>query len=487
MSDISEIQTSKPIQPAAPVRPVKESAAKTDFNIREGETYNAKIKGLHDGAALAAINDKILISLSGLSLKTGDNILLKFIKREADGKLIFEPAGEAGTEGLEALERSLADILKTAGADSKLPYTKNILESFLKFGFRLDGRAIEKAAGGLNAFIDGREAAGEGFSNEPEIIKSLRVDGRTNAAEKNFEKSQYSPERLFDAAALLGHSGIKINEESLKLAAMLLEKLKTGADLKILFSMNEMELSETLETVLRMFEGKHNNKAAQAAGRIISLLKTNQAGETGGLKIINALARFCAGDVKSIENGMAVLKDFMTIAGELEKTARLNSDKTLSQINFLPEAKLLETISTALENRAMLEFYSALTGTEFFKIPIKYEDEYNEAFCRASREEGKITSIDIYLNMSKLNDVRINVKKKETAAGIYIFVKNIKIKEFLKKKYSEYKPLIDSAMKSNYYFNIVIGRKIDFTLPFIKYDGESENAAASISRIDLNA
>ena len=439
-------------------------ASRHEFSPREGQVYTAKVKGFAEGAALVSINDRFLFSLSDLAVKTGESILLKLIRRDADGKLIFKLAAgdNAAGRSLEASPKSAADILKSIGVDAKIPYSQNVLQSCLNFGLRLDAHSIKRLSFALNKIFE--SAAGlpppDGTQITPKLEGGALPQVKTDAA--GFPASLLKPgadiQLLSDAAVLLNRSGIASGPASLKLAAALLEKLRGGIDFNGLLSSRHSLLTEELAGVFAQLEGL-NKKAASAGARLLGYLKSADSpsgSSAAGLKIMAAFSRIAAGRGAPFEDKSAsALKDLFTLFGELDKAGVFN--------------QLRENIFSLLENRALIELYSALSGSELFKIPIDYEGESGEALCEIEKEDGRVAAIDIYLTLSKLDTLRINVKKKKNAAGIYIFVKNAAIKNYINEKYAENKELIDSAMKSQYYFTVVVGKKIDFMPPLIKY------------------
>jgi hypothetical protein len=467
VSSVSSVSSIKPVEAAG--------AAPQDFLPREGQVYTAKVKGFAEGAALVSINDRFLLSLSDLAVKSGESILLKLIRRDADGKLIFKlvTGDNAAGRSLEASPKSAADILKSIGVDAKIPYSQNVLKSHLNFGLRLDARSIERSSSSLNKALE--KAAGR--PGDPQVTPELK-DGalpqvKTAAAEgaSALLKPGADIQLLSDAAVLLNKSGITFGPASLKLAAALLEKLRGGLDFNGLLSSRHSLLTEELAAVLPQLESL-NKKAALAGARLLGYLKSSDApGGAGasGLKIMAAFSRLAAeGGVPSENKSASALKDLFTLFGELDKAAR-GGDTADGSFKSGVFNQLRENIFSLLENRALIELYSALSGSELFKIPIDYEGESGEALCEIEKEDGRVAAVDIYLTLSKLDTVRINVKKKKKAAGIYIFVKNTAIKNYINAKYAENKELIDSAMKSRYYFTVVVGKKIDFMPPIIKY------------------
>ncbi len=464
---ISKVSSIKPVEPAG--------ASPQEFSPREGQVYTARVKGFVDGTALVSINDRFLLSLSDLAVKTGESVLLELIKREADGKLIFKMAtgDNAAGRSLEASSKGVADILKTIGVDAKIPYSQNVLESHLNFGLRLDARSIERAASALNKFLESFAADSPGDPSAPAglqedaspQIKSQAAGG----AAASLLKPGVDIQMLSDAVVLLNKSNISFGPASLQLAASLLEKLRGGLDFNSLFSSRHSLLASELAAVLPQLEGL-NKKAALTAARLLGYLKSSDASGTGaaGLKITTAFSRLVSeGAIPSENKSVSALKDLFTLIGELDKTGR-GGDNADNSFKSVALNQLRENIFALLENRALIELYSVISGSELFKIPIDYEGENGEALCEIEREDGRVSAVDIYLTLSKLDTIRINVKKKETAAGIYIFVKNKAIKDYINSKYAENKELLDSAMKSQYYFTVVVGEKIDFMPPIIR-------------------
>ena len=464
---ISNVSSIKPVEPSG--------ASPQEFSPREGQVYTAKVKGFIDGTALVSINDLFLLSLSDLAVKPGESILLELIKREADGKLIFKmvTGDNAAGRSLEVSPKGAADILKNIGVDAKIPYSQNILESHLNLGLRLDARSIERAASALNKFM---ESTAAGRPDDPSAAAGLQ-DGASpqiknqaaGGAAASLLKSGTDIQILSDAIVLLNKSDISFGPASIKLAASLVEKLRGGLDFNGLFSSRHSLLASELAAVLPQLESL-NKKAALAAGRLLGYLKFSNASGAGaaGLKIMTAFSRLTSeGAVPSENKSVSALKDLFTLIGELDKTGR-GGDNVDNSSKSGALNQLRENIFALLENRALIELYSAMSGSELFKIPIDYEGENGEALCEIEREDGRVSAVDIYLTLSKLDTVRINVKKKENAAGIYIFVKNKAIKDYINVKYSENKELLDSAMKSQYYFTVVVGKKIDFMPPIIR-------------------
>ncbi len=479
------------ISSVSSIKPVESSGASPqEFTPREGQVYTAKVKGFMEGTALVAINDRFLLSLSDLTLKSGESILLKLIKREADGKLIFKlvTGDNAAGRSLEALPKGAADILKNIGVDAKIPYSQTVLESRLNFGLRLDARSIEREASSLNKFLESFTAGRSGEQSTPAGLQEGALPQIKNqaagGAAASLLKSGADIQMLSDAVVLLNKSGIAFGPAAIKLAASLLEKLRGGIDFNDLFSSRNSLLADEIAAVIPQLESL-NKKAALAAGRLLGYMKNSvpSGAADAGLKIASAFSRLAFESAVSAENkSLPALKDLFTLIGELDKMrgGADNADSSSKQAAF---NQLRENIFALLENRALIELYSAMSGSELFKIPIDYEGENGEALCEIEREDGRVSAVDIYLTLSKLDTVRINVKKKENAAGIYIFVKTKAIKDYINAKYSENKELLDSAMKSRYYFTVVVGKKIDFMPPIIKY----HKSAAACPTLDISA
>lgn len=439
--------------------------SRREFSPREGQVYSARVKGFSEGAALVSIDNRYLLSLSDLAVKTGEQILLKLVGRGADGKFIFKLADSPAGPQISARERSAADILKSVGADAKNPQAAAVLESHLKFGLRLDARSIDGAAAALNRALNSSAGA-----------EAQRTAGGTDSAAP-LQTAKTGVQTLADAATLLTKSNIPVNQESLKLASALIETLRgQSLDFNRVFSTPRSALAAALAGIIPVLEigGK---RAAYSAKRILGAVTAFRSFENGALRLLEALAAARPEGSERAEGAMkksaAFVKESLALIAELEKFSGGGAVKNPGEF-----AAARENIINMLESRAIIELYSAISGGELFKFPFNYEDEEHEALCALEKEDGRVVAVDMYLTLSRLDSVRVNIKKKQSAAGIYIFVKNAEIKRYIESKYSESKPVIDSAINSPYYFTVVVGKKIDFLPPVLKYSGGGDIMSA---------
>ncbi len=419
------------------------------FAPREGQVYAAVVKGFSDGAALVSINNRFLLSLADISLKVGEQVSLKLLRREADGKLVFKLADSSADAVFTARERSAADILKSVGANFKNPQAENILDSFLKFGMKLDARSIDRAASSLAKAVAAVQAPPVSGSQPAAAVQDIEI--------------------LADGAALLTKSNIALTAESLKLATALVNVLRTqNINYDRLFSSPATALASGLADIAADPDNK-NKKAASAARRIAGIINSRSSEKPG---VINYLSEFFRFSVSERQQEVSppkknLLKDLITLAGELEKKSASERPETDAPAGRYE--RVAESVASLIENRALIELYSAIAGNELFKMPFGYEGEDHEALCSVEKENGRVIALDMYLTLSKLGPLRINVKKKDSAAGFYIFVESAAIKEYINEKYLQNKDFIDSALGGGYYFTVVVGKKIDFLPPFFKY------------------
>ncbi len=448
--------------------------ARREFLPREGQVYSARVKGFSEGAALVSIDNRYLLSLSDLAVKAGDLILLKLVGRGADGKFIFKLADSPAGNQFSARERSAADILKSIGADAKNPQAAAVLESHLKFGLRLDARSIDGAAAALNRSLN--SAAG---AEAPKDAGGVSAGAEGAAAEpaNPIPSVKAGVQTLADAATLLTKSNIAVNQESLKLAAALIETLRgQSLDFNRVFSSPRSSLAAALARIIPELESG-SKRAAYTAKRVLGAVTAFRSFDNGHARLLEALAGLGPEGAEKAAGAMkksaAFVKEALSLIGELDKFSAGGAAANTGEF-----AAARENIMAMLESRAMTELYSAISGGELFKLPFNYEDEEHEALCAVEKEDGRVVAVDMYLTLSRLDSVRVNIKKKESAAGIYIFVKDSAIKRYIENKYSENKEMIDSAIKSPYYFTVVVGKRIDFLPPVLKYSGGGDIVTA---------
>lgn len=445
---MSEINVAK-VNNVSPVLPAGSGpgGGAQEFVPREGQVYAAVVKGFSEGAALVSINNRFLLSLADISLKIGEQVSLKLLRREADGKLVFKLADSAADAVFTARERSAADILKSVGANLKNPQAENVLDSYLKFGMKLEARSIDRAASSLAKVISAAQSA--------------PASGSQPAAQ--------DIEILADGAALLTRSNIPVTAESLKLAASLINSLRSqNINYNRLFSSSHPFLASGLADIAAEQDQK-NKKAASAARRVAGIISSRTAEKSGLINYLSEFFRVSPSD-RPQEISLpkkTLLKDLITLAGELEKRNAAEPPETKATAG--PYERAAESAASLIENRALIELYSAIAGNELFKMPFGYDGEEHEALCAVEKEDGRVIALDMYLTLSKLGPLRVNVKKKDSAAGFYIFVETAAIKEYMNEKYLQNKEFIDSALGGRYYFTLVVGKKIDFLPPFFKY------------------
>lgn len=452
--------------------------ARRDFVPREGQVYSAKVKGFADGAALVSIEGRFLLSLADIALKAGEVINLKLIRRDADGKLIFKLADSPAEGQLTARERTPADILKSIGADAKNPQAAAVLDSHLRFGMKLDAGSIDRIATALDRALSASPEAGaveaESSSARP-AAKPNNSSGAEAGSARPFD-ARRALQALADAATLLSRSGAPVSPDSLKLAASLIEAF-TGpraVNFSRVLSGAHPALAAVLARLAAEFERAGNRAAAASARRAFEKVSASRSFENGALKIFSALAGLQVGQASrgGAEDAPAkaaeLIKDLLAVLGELEKNAPAGLQAQREGPGAFSRADARESLAAAIEGRAMAELYSAISGCELFKLPFTYDGEGHEALCAVESEDGRAAAIDMYLTLSGLGDVRVNIKKKASAAGIYIFVETADIKKFIEEKYAAGREAIDAAMNASYYFSVVVGRRIDFMPPVFK-------------------
>lgn len=447
---MSEINVAK-VNNVSPVLPAGSGpgGGAQAFVPREGQVYAAVVKGFSEGAALVSINNRFLLSLADISLKIGEQVSLKLLRREADGKLVFKLADSPADAVFTARERSAADILKSVGANLKNPQAENVLDSYLKFGMKLEARSIDRAASSLSKALSAAQAGPVSGSQPAPAAQDIEI--------------------LADGAALLTKSNIAVTAESLKLAATLINALRTqNINYNRLFSSPLSALASGLADIAAEPDHK-NKKAASAAKRVAGIISSRTAEKSGLINYLSEFFRFSPSDrpQEISPPKKTLLKDLITLAGELEKRNAAEPQETKSPAG--PYERSLESAASLIENRALIELYSAIAGNELFKMPFGYDGEEHEALCAVEKEDGRVIALDMYLTLSKLGPLRVNVKKKDSAAGFYIFVETAAIKEYMNEKYLQNKEFIDSALGGRYYFTLVVGKKIDFLPPFFKY------------------
>lgn len=475
MTDI--IKNVSPIGNTLPAGTATDSTGK-EFSPREGQVYSARVKGFSEGAALVSIDNRYLLALSDLAVKTGEHILLKLVGRGADGKFIFKLADSPAGTQISAHERSAADILKSVGADPKNPQAAAVLESHLKFGLRLDARSIDGAAAALNRVLN--SAAGAEAQRTAGAAPAQPEGGRTPAGAESatpLPAAKTGVQTLADAATLLTKSNIPVNQESLKLASALIETLRgQSLDFNRVFSSARSSLAMALVRIIPDLENG-GKRAAYSAKRVLGAVTAFRSFENGSVRLLEALAAARPEGAERAGGAMkksgAFVKEALTLIAELDKFSGGGTVKNPGEF-----AAARENIINMLESRAITELYSAISGGELFKFPFNYDDEEHEALCALEKEDSRVVAVDMYLTLSRLDSIRVNIKKKESAAGIYIFVKNAEIRRYIESKYSESKQMIDSAIKSPYYFTVVVGKKIDFLPPVLKYSGGGDIMSA---------
>ncbi|HBC75960.1 MAG: hypothetical protein A2008_09870 [Candidatus Wallbacteria bacterium GWC2_49_35] len=471
------IKNVSPIGNTLPVGTATDSPPR-EFSPREGQVYSARVKGFSEGAALVSIDNRYLLALSDLAVKTGEQILLKLVGRGADGKFIFKLADSPAGTQITARERSAADILKSVGADPKNPQAAAVLESHLKFGLRLDARSIDGAAAALNRVLN--SAAGAEAQRTAGEAPAQPEGGRAPAGAESatpLPAAKTGVQTLADAATLLTKSNIPVNQESLKLASALIETLRgQSLDFNRVFSSARSSLAVALAGIIPDLENG-GKRAAYSAKRVLGAVTAFRSFENGAVRLLEALAAARPEGAEraggAMKKSAAFVKEALTLIAELEKFSGGGIVKNPGEL-----AAVRENIINMLESRAMTELYSAISGGELFKFPFNYDDEEHEALCALEKEDGRVVAVDMYLTLSRLDSIRVNIKKKESAAGIYIFVKNAEIKRYIESKYFESKQMIDSAINSPYYFTVVVGKKIDFLPPVLKYSGGGDIMSA---------
>ena len=419
--------------------------------LNEGQVYKGKVTGFADGAAVISVNDNYIMASKEIGLALGERVSLKFIRHEPDGSLLFKLlTDKKDFTGGGIKDRG--DMLRRMGLESKGAAMKGVLDSFMKFGIALDRSKMEAVASDVSR-----------LSDKPGVA----------AAMKNSH-----PGSLSDISALLRNSGLRPSADSAALGIMLLASLDGfSGDFTKLFSLAPLQFSNELLKLMPDIE-KKNKDLAKTARKIASIF--SKIKKTDGPGLLKDLGRALAEGVRKgpggadTEDGSAdesapALCDIMKFKKFLEKEMESGGGT--------PEAaKLIEGCAKSLENYAMLSLYGELSNRHFTKLPISFDGEEHEALLEFERSEDAIKSVDVYISMTSLGPLRVNLKKDERSLGIYIFVGDDAAKEFLTSAYNEVKKSWNDLFKVPHNFSIVKGAASDFLPGILKHVREKQDA-----------
>jgi len=449
-----------------PIEPVKSSIERHDEGFRdiriepsgreapglhEGQLYRGKVSGFADGGAIISVNDNYVMASKETGLVLDEQVSLKFIRQEADGSLLFKLIPDKKTAGGDGA-KSRSDLLERLGLDSKGETAKGVLDSFMKFGMILDRTKMESVASDVLR-----------LAGKPEVAAAMKNAPATS---------------LSDISALLRNSGLRPSADSASLGIMLLASLDGfSGDFTKLFALAPLQFSNELIKLIPDIE-KKNKELAKTARKIASIF--SKIKKTDGPGLLKDLGRALAEGIRKDPDGRDI-KD----GSEDEKGPAICDiikfkkflEKELEAGGGTPEAaKLIEGCAESLENYAMLSLYGELSNRHFTKLPLSFDGEEQEALIEFEKSGGEVKSVDVYLSMTSLGPLRVNLKKGENALGVYLFVAGDGVRDFLMSAYDEVKNSWNDLFKVPHNFSIVKGAPGDFHPGILKHVKEKQDS-----------
>ena len=413
--------------------------------LREGNIYRAKVAEVSDGAALISINGKLFLSIPDIALKMGEVISLKLIKREADGKLVFKLTGQL----VDTAERSSTDILKSIGANSQNPISPNVLDSFIKFGLKLEASKINQTISALHRIISAGDAASVSTGADMQILS--------------------------DAAALIKNSNIPLNANSLKLAAQLINIFSSAKpDFNNLFSLAPQSIVSMLSKIESELSGR-NKKTSETVKKLVSVLSL--ANEKNQIKLMESFFSLVAAGKDAPQPAVDMtLKELISLKSEIEKSLSVKAEAG----PMAASNEYLEALPSLIENYSLLNLYSAISNTQMFKLPFSYEGEDHEALCEIEKKGEKVSAVNMYLSLSALDNVKVSIQKTDSSFGIYFFVKNTKIKSFIEGRKEEIENIMNAVAAQLRTFLVAVGKKRDFIPGILKNSSEAKEVSKTL-------
>lgn len=367
----------------------------------EGYTYRGKVAGFVEGSALVAVNGQSFLVSAEKGLRSGEELYLKLVRREADGKLVFKLLDGGREPSATVRMRPAGEILKGLGVKNVSDASLSALGSFMKFGLKLDARSIEKAA-----------AAAAGLSKDPLVAARL---------------GKMDPKALFDAAALLANSKMPLNPDTMAAGLLIISNFdKFSGDFSKLFGLAPLQIASEIRRLLPDIE-KKNKEAGASARKIIEMIK-NVSGKSG-LSLIRDLGRMILGKGPGGPDNVdsALAAEIMRLAGRLGGRQDGEGGGDYSDV--------IGMCLDFLENNAALGLYGAISEKYFTKLPFRIDGEDSEALLEVERKKGGVVSVDVFVSMSNVGPVRLNFKKHGSDLGVHFYLASEKLRDFFRDGY----------------------------------------------------
>ncbi|HNY12260.1 MAG TPA: hypothetical protein PKK26_11775, partial [Candidatus Wallbacteria bacterium] len=281
-----------------------------------------------------------------------------------------------------------------------------------------------------------------------------------------------------DISALLRNAGLRPSADSAALGIMLLTSLDGfSGDFTKLFTLAPLQFSNELLKLIPDIE-KKNKDHAKTARKIVSIF--SKIKKTDGPGFLKDLGRAMAKGMRK-DYGAADVKDGFEDENQpaicdIIKFKKFLEKETTDGPGMPEAAKLIEGCAQSLENYAMLSLYGELSNRHFTKLPLSFDGEEHEALLEFERSGGAVKSVDVYLSMTNLGPLRLNLKKSEQSLGVYIFAADDDVKNFLMSAYEETKNSWTALFKVPHSFSVVTGSSCDFLPGILKYAREKRDS-----------
>jgi len=412
--------------------------------FREGYTYRGKVTGFAEGSASVTVNNRQFMVSADTGLHVGQELYLKLIKRDADGKLIFKLLGgdsQAGT----VRTRSGEELLKSLGLKTSSKELSAALDSFMKFGLRLDAKSLERVS-----------AAVSKLSQSPEMLSRL---------------GKMDPKALFDVGTLLQNSKVPINADTLAAGLLIFSNFeKFGGDFSKLFSLAPLQMAAELQKALPDIE-KRNKKTADSAKKIIDNIKKTSGKD--GISLIRDLGKMAlqggaAEEVPGEAGKSSLAEEIIGLAGQLSDFEKDEG-----------RGRYIDAIGLCLEfldNYAAMSLYGVMSQRYFTKLPFRIDNEDREALLEVEKTRNGTVSVDVFVSMTKVGSVRVNFKKKGDALGICFFVGSKRLQKFFKNEYDSSSGIWDGMLQAPGSVSFVAGERRDFIPGVFRFIHENYGA-----------